>query len=89
MVLGIQSTGRPKAYRFSDTAALERFQQDMERMLLGTGWSFVGFSPERRAGRDRRGWPRLTERRRWWTDGVRWPARSGRGPSPTPHSPSP
>jgi hypothetical protein len=43
----------------------------MEAMLVQTGWSFVEFSPDQRAGRDRRGWPRLpNDRRRWWTDGV-------------------
>jgi hypothetical protein len=71
VMLRIKNAGRTRAYRFSDKGALDRFQRDMESMLLGTGWSFVGFCPERRTGRERRGWPRLTERRRWWTDGVR------------------
>jgi hypothetical protein len=71
VVLRIKNTGRTRAYRFTDKDTLDRFQRDMETMLVGTGWSFVGFSPERRTGRDRRGWPRITERRRWWTDGVR------------------
>jgi len=46
-----------------------RFQADMETLLTHTGWSFVGFQPERRGRRDRRTMPRMNERRRWWTDG--------------------
>jgi hypothetical protein len=61
--------GPPRSYFFADFTALVVFQSDMEAFLLRTGWSFVAFTPERRAGVDRRGWPRLDERRRWWTDG--------------------
>jgi len=68
-----ESTGE-RSYFFPEIAALMPFQSDMETFLLNTGWSFVHFSPERRAGRDRRQWPRLTERRRWWTDGRHEPA---------------
>ena len=57
----------PRSYAFPDMMALTRFQNDMEQFLVHTGWSLLSFSPERRTGRDRRDWPRLTERRRWWT----------------------
>ena len=60
----------PRAYAFDDVLALSRFQNDMEQFLVAIGWSLVEFSPERRRGRDRRSFPRLTERRRWWTDVV-------------------
>ena len=45
----------------------------MEAFLIGSGWSFVAFSPERRTGRDRRTFPRMGDRRRWWTDGSSEP----------------
>jgi hypothetical protein len=67
--LEMTSDGPPRSYFFADLTALIVFQSDMESFLLRTGWSFVAFAPERRGGRDRRGWPRLDERRRWWTDG--------------------
>lgn len=57
----------PRLYRFSDLLSLTRFQCDMEQFLVNTGWSLKAFVPERRSGRDRRMWPRLSERRRWWT----------------------
>ena len=60
----------PRLCRFIDLPTLERFQTDLETLLLKTGWSFVKFSPEHRLGGDRRGFPRLEERRRWWTDGT-------------------
>jgi hypothetical protein len=59
----------PRTYTFPTDAAREQFKADMETLLLHTGWSFVGFTPERRNRRDRRTFPRTTERRRWWTDG--------------------
>lgn len=62
--------GTPHSYEFSSTFALTRFQCDMEAFLLKTGWGFLEFSPERRQGRDRRTFPRIDERRRWWTDGT-------------------
>jgi len=62
--------GSPRSYPFNDLPAAIRFQSDMEDFLLKTGWSFVQFVPERRTGRDRRDFPRLSERRRWWTDGM-------------------
>src|SRR4030095_13278916 len=60
----------PRNYSFADPAALAKFQADMEAFLLQTGWTLEKYSPERRRGRDRRGFPRLRERRRWWTDSV-------------------
>lgn len=70
--LTIVGDGAPRSYRFDEMMALVNFQCDMEALLLKTGWSFIAFSPERRTGRERRTWPRLTERRRWWTDGQLW-----------------
>jgi hypothetical protein len=61
----------PRSYSFSDVTAARRFQTDMEAFLLRSGWSFIEFSPERRAGAERRRAPRiLGDRRRWWTDGM-------------------
>ena len=71
-LLVIVGEGAPRSYRFNEMTDLVEFQADMEALLLKTGWTFVAFSPERRTGRDRRTWPRLTERRRWWTDGQLW-----------------
>jgi hypothetical protein len=74
--LMLTSEGLPRTYRFDDPSRLMKFQKDMESLLLQTGWSFVAFSPDRRTGIERRRWPRLDERRRWWTDGLR-----GRAPT--------
>jgi hypothetical protein len=63
-------TGAPRHYRFDDEVTLVNFQGDMEEFLLKTGWAFSEFSPERRTGRERRTWPRMRDRRRWWTDGL-------------------
>jgi len=68
--LMISGSGEPRSYQFKDAIALVRFQSDMEALLLKTGWSFNEFLPDRRSVADRRTWPRLTERRRWWTDGL-------------------
>ncbi len=58
-----------REYRFADVSRLRIFQADMEGFLRKTGWSLLKFHPERRAReRDRRRFPRLEERRRWWTD---------------------
>jgi hypothetical protein len=62
--------GIPRQYRFDDMVTLVNFQGDMEEFLLKTGWAFAEFSPERRTGRERRTWPRMRDRRRWWTDGL-------------------
>ena len=61
----------PRRYAFPDLIALTRFQADMEEFLVTTGWSLLEFSPDRRSGRDRRTFPRVNERRRWWTDALR------------------
>ena len=71
-LLGIQGDGPPRSYFFAELPRLEQFQADFEKFLLGTGWTFVAYSPERRAGQERRHYSRLlTDRRRWWTDGVK------------------
>jgi hypothetical protein len=58
----------PRTFAFPDERTTVRFQSDMETLLTHTGWSLVGFKPERRVRRDRRTLPRTNERRRWWTD---------------------
>jgi hypothetical protein len=68
--LVVAHNGTPRSYGFDSVGRLARFQTDMETFLLNTGWQFRQFSPERRRGRDRRGFPRVVERRRWWTDGT-------------------
>jgi len=71
VTLVIAGDGTPRSYFFREPHRLETFQRDMETLLLKTGWTFYGYEPDRRAGRDRRGWPRRSnDRRRWWTDGV-------------------
>jgi hypothetical protein len=67
----VSSEGVPRAFAFASLERLVRFQSDMEALLLRTGWTFSRFVPERRSHRERRAFPRLLERRRWWTDGVR------------------
>ena len=58
-----------REYRFPDSAALHVFQSDMEAFLRKTGWTLLEFHPERRKrDRDRRRFPRLKERRRFWSD---------------------
>ena len=58
-----------REYRFADASRLRIFQTDMEAFLRKTGWSLLKFYPERRRReRDRQPFPRLEERRRWWTD---------------------
>jgi hypothetical protein len=74
ITLIVAGDGTPRSYFFRDVNRLEVFQRDMETLLLKTGWSFVSFAPEKRRGRDRRGWPRKNDdRRRWWTDGATAP----------------
>jgi hypothetical protein len=58
----------PQMYAFEDLLHLTWFQSDMDEFLVHTGWSLLEFSPERRQWGDRRTFPRLTERRCWWTD---------------------
>jgi hypothetical protein len=67
----VSENGVPRCYPFDTMDRLVAFQSDMELLLVRTGWSFIAFTPDRRTGRDRRGMPRISERRRWWTDGVR------------------
>lgn len=69
-VLVIVTPGEEREHRFADLSTLISFQADMETFLLKTGWTLLRFSPERRGGRDRRRFPRLDERRRWWTDSL-------------------
>ena len=74
-LLGVIGDGTPRSYRFAELEKLEQFQADFEKFLVATGWGFIAFAPERRAGRERRHFSRLlTDRRRWWTDGARPPA---------------
>jgi hypothetical protein len=74
VMLIVAGDGAPRSYFFRDPDRLEVFQRDMETLLLKTGWSFVDYTPEKRRGRDRRGWPRkANDRRRWWTDGAQQP----------------
>ena len=69
LLLVVTLNDSPRTFTFPSDAAREQFKADMETLLLHTGWSFVGFTPERRHRGDRRTFPRATERRRWWTDG--------------------
>lgn len=67
--LEVLENGRPRTFTFSDLDRLVVFQSDMEAFLVRTGWSLKAFAPDRRMGRDRRGFPRIhSDRRRWWTD---------------------
>ena len=68
--LVIAVEGSTRSFEFADLMAAVRFQCDMEAFLLKSGWSFSAFTPQRRMNQDRRGFPRLRERRRWWTDGT-------------------
>jgi hypothetical protein len=74
--------GVPRAHRFEEEDQFLVFQSDLEYMLVHSGWTLVEFAPDRRTGRDRRGFPRkLNDRRRWWTDGaqaVKSPSRRSR-----------
>jgi hypothetical protein len=68
--LVVVENGTARSFGFSDVERLIAFQSDMEAFLIRTGWTFIAFAPDRRTGRDRRRMPRMTERRRWWTDTV-------------------
>jgi hypothetical protein len=76
------SDGVPRVHRFEEEDQYLVFQSDLQYMLVHSGWALVEFEPDRRMGRDRRGFPRkLNDRRRWWTDGVqavKTPSRRGR-----------
>lgn len=70
-ILSVCENGRVRSYPFSALDRLVAFQADMEAFLVRTGWALESFTPERRAGRDRRRSPRIdNDRRRWWTDPV-------------------
>lgn len=82
VLLSVNGDGPPRTYFFPELPRLEQFQADFEKFLLGTGWTFLWFTPERRSGRERRHFSRLlTDRRRWWTDGLRRPASSPDSPT--------
>lgn len=69
--LVIRSGAESRTVTFSGLAALVQFQRDMEAFLVKTGWALARFTPDRRTGADRRGFPRVEpDRRRWWTDGL-------------------
>lgn len=69
--LSVEGAGAPRTYAFAELRRLQQFQEDFEKLLLGTGWTFVRFFPDRRSGRERRHFSRLiSDRRRWWTDGL-------------------
>jgi siroheme synthase (precorrin-2 oxidase/ferrochelatase) len=70
VTITVTTNGAARAVNFSDVDAARRFQSDMEKLLLNTGWSFVAFSPERRTATNSGTPPVLGERRRWWTDGM-------------------
>lgn len=76
------SDGVPRVHRFEEEDQFLVFQSDLQYMLVHSGWTLVEFDPDRRMGRDRRGFPRkLNDRRRWWTDGaqvVKSPSRRSR-----------
>ena len=56
---------------FQKESALNVFQNDMEDLLVHTGWQLQACVPERRKKRDRRKFPRAAnDRRRWWTDPI-------------------
>ncbi|HTO59496.1 MAG TPA: hypothetical protein VMJ74_16970 [Pseudomonadales bacterium] len=61
--------GTASTIPFQKESALTVFQNDMEELLVHTGWQLQECQPERRQKRDRRRFPRVTnDRRRWWTD---------------------
>jgi hypothetical protein len=70
LLLVVEENGAPRSYFFNDATSLVAFQSDMEAFLVRTGWSLLEFAPDRRSGGDRRQFPRISERRRWWTDGL-------------------
>jgi hypothetical protein len=63
--------GEPRVHRFEEEDKFLDFQNDLQYMLVHSGWTLLEFEPDRRMGRDRRGFPRRhNDRRRWWTDGT-------------------
>ncbi len=76
-LLSVTGDGPPRTYAFTELNRLEQFQADFEKFLLGTGWTFKAFSPDRRTGRERRHFSRLlSDRRRWWAVSLRTPVAS-------------
>ena len=75
------SDGEPRVHRFDEERKFLAFQDDLQYMLVHSGWTLLQFAPDRRRGRDRRGFPRKhNDRRRWWTDGTQTvESSSGRG----------
>jgi hypothetical protein len=72
VLIVVRGRDQMREYRFPDLPRLRVFQNDMEAFLQKTGWTLLSYSPERRLrDRDRRRFPRLEERRRWWTDARR------------------
>jgi len=70
LALVVIRNGNIQHIPFHEEAALDVFQNDMEELLVHTGWTLQECVPERRK-RDRRRFPRVTnDRRRWWTDPV-------------------
>ena len=69
VLIVVRGRDQVREYRFADVTRLRVFQSDMEGFLRKTGWTLLSYSPERRRrDRDRRRFPRLEERRRWWFD---------------------
>jgi hypothetical protein len=63
-----RSTGENQTFRFDDHVSLVTFQVSFTEHLLGAGWNFVEFLPERRSGPERRQVPRDgADRRRFTT----------------------
>ena len=63
--------GSASTIPFQKENALNVFQNDMEELLVHTGWRLQECHPERRRKRDRRRFPRVqNDRRRWWTDPI-------------------
>jgi hypothetical protein len=66
VLIVVRGRDQVREYRFADVTRLRIFQTDMEGFLRKTGWTLLSYSPERRRDRDRRQFPRLEERRRWF-----------------------
>jgi hypothetical protein len=65
-VLTVTRGGAVESYAFRDVSALILFQGELEALLLAAGWSFLGFSPDRRNGQRPPARHRTSERRRPW-----------------------
>ena len=62
-----RSTGENQTFRFDNPVSLVRFQETFTEHLLGAGWHFIAFAPERRAPHDRRRVVRDGQNRRRFT----------------------